>query len=85
MKARAAQAHAVIKIQQVYTLKRTFYCIQILPLQKTNANDIHVKVFRDMCTDIILKIIFSKGLMDRKMPRWLCIKNMCSNYINSRI
>ena len=69
MEARAAQAHAVIKTQQVYTLKWTFYCIQILPLQKTNANDIHVKVLRDMCTDIILKNIFSKGLMDRKMPR----------------
>ena len=46
---------------------------------------IYVKVFRDMYTDAILKIIFSKGLMDRKMPRWICIKNMCSNYINSRI
>ena len=69
MEARVTRTHAISKIQQICTLQWTFYRIQILPLQKTNTNDTHVKVFGDKCTDVILKIIFSKGLMDRKMPK----------------
>lgn len=52
---------------------------------KKATDDMHVKVFRGMYTDIIFKCILKKELMDREMPRWIYVKIKYSNYINGKI